>query len=118
MAGSHRAQRLTAPSAEQKMVSEKDILRALRVVNDPEVGVNIVDLGLVYGTEVDGNTVRILMTMTTPACPMHSYLTEEVREAILSQEKDVEKVDVQLVWDPPWSPQMISEEGRRRLGWQ
>lgn len=100
------------------MVSEEDILRALRAVNDPEVGVNIVDLGLVYSTEIHGPTVRILMTMTTPACPMHSYLTEEVREAILAQWEEVEEVMVQLVWDPPWSPQMISQEGRRQLGWQ
>lgn len=100
------------------MASEEDILRTLRTVNDPEVGVNIVDLGLIYGTEIRGDTVRIVMTMTTPACPMHSYLTEEVREAILIQEEDVEKVDVQLVWDPPWSPRMISERGKRQLGWQ
>lgn len=118
MASSDRAQRLTAPSTESKMVSEEDILRALRAVNDPEVGVNIVDLGLVYSIEVHSGRVRIVMTMTTPACPMHSYLTEEVREAILSQQEDVEKVDVQLVWDPPWSPQMISKEGKRRLGWR
>ncbi len=100
------------------MASEEDILQTLRTVNDPEVGVNIVDLGLIYSMEVHGDTVRIVMTMTTSACPMHSYLTEEVREAILIQEEDVEKVDVQLVWDPPWSPQMISEKGRRQLGWQ
>jgi metal-sulfur cluster biosynthetic enzyme len=100
------------------MVSEEDILRALRAVNDPEVGVNIVDLGLIYSTEIHGDKVRIVMTMTTPACPMHSYLTEEVREAILIQDEEVGKVDVELVWDPPWSPQMISEAGRRQLGWQ
>ncbi len=100
------------------MVTEKDILRILRAVRDPEVGVNIVDLGLIYSTEVDGEKVRIVMTITTPACPMHSYLTEEVREAILSGNEEVETVDVELVWDPPWSPQMISEEGRRQLGWQ
>lgn len=99
------------------MVSEQNILQALRGVNDPEVGVNIVDLGLVYSTEVVGDKVRILMTMTTPACPMHSYLTEEVREAILNQNEEVEEVNVDLVWDPPWSPQMISENGKRQLGW-
>jgi metal-sulfur cluster biosynthetic enzyme len=64
-----------------------------------------------------GDKVRILMTMTTPACPMHSYLTEEVRNAILSQHEEVEDVNVELVWDPRWSPQMISEKGKRQLGW-
>jgi len=100
------------------MASEGDILRALRAVNDPEVGVNIVDLGLIYSTEIHGAAVRIVMTMTTPACPMHSYLSEEVREAILAQEEDIDEVEVTVVWDPPWSPRMISEAGRRQLGWQ
>jgi metal-sulfur cluster biosynthetic enzyme len=99
------------------MVSEEDILQTLHGVNDPEVGVNIVDLGLVYATEIQGDNVRVVMTMTTPACPMHSYLTEEVREAILGQYDGVENVSVELVWDPPWSPQMISENGKRQLGW-
>ena len=99
------------------MMSEKDILQTLHGVNDPEVGVNIVDLGLVYSAEIQGDNVRIVMTMTTPACPMHSYLTEEVREAILVQYEGVENVSVELVWDPPWSPQMISEKGKRQLGW-
>jgi metal-sulfur cluster biosynthetic enzyme len=99
------------------MVSEQDILQTLRGVNDPEVFVNVVDLGLIYSTEIKGDNVRIVMTMTTPACPMHSYLTEEVREAILSQYAEVENVGVQLVWEPAWSPQMISESGKRQLGW-
>lgn len=100
------------------MIREADILQALRAVNDPEVGVNIIDLGLVYSTEIDKDGVRVVMTMTTPACPMHSYLTEEVREAILSRfEEEVASVKVELVWDPPWSPQMISESGKRQLGW-
>ncbi len=99
------------------MVSEEHILQTLRGVTDPEVGVNIVDLGLVYSAEAQGDNVRIVMTMTTPACPMHSYLTEEVREAVLVQYEEVENVSVELVWDPPWSPQMISEKGKRQLGW-
>ncbi|MHB2029505.1 MAG: metal-sulfur cluster assembly factor [Acidimicrobiales bacterium] len=99
------------------MLTEIGILQTLRGVNDPEVGVNIVDLGLVYSAEMRGDSVRIVMTMTTPACPMHSYLTEEVREAILVQYEEVENVSVELVWDPPWSPQMISEKGKRQLGW-
>ncbi|MGH7906124.1 MAG: metal-sulfur cluster assembly factor [Candidatus Binataceae bacterium] len=98
-------------------MTRNDILQALHAVNDPEVGVNIVDLGLIYSTDIHDNLVRVVMTMTTPACPMHSYLTEEVREAILSRYEDVEEVNVELVWDPPWSSQMISEEGKRQLGW-
>lgn len=99
------------------MPREEEILQVLRAVRDPEVGVNIVDLGLVYSTEVAGDRVRIVMTMTTPACPMHSYLTEDVRDASLGQFEEIEHVDVELVWDPPWSPQMISERERHELGW-
>lgn len=99
-------------------MTEAEVPRALHQVIDPEVGVNIADLGLVYSTESADSCVKIVMKMTTPACPMHSYLTEQVRVVIQSQIEDVEKVDVALVWDPPWSPQMISQPGRRQLGWQ
>jgi metal-sulfur cluster biosynthetic enzyme len=100
------------------MIGESDILGALRGVYDPEVGINVVDLGLIYSIEVNGADVRVVMTMTTPACPMHAYLTEEVRESILCQFERIENVVVELVWDPPWSPKMISERARRQLGWQ
>jgi metal-sulfur cluster biosynthetic enzyme len=100
------------------MLTEQRILETLRAVNDPEVGVNIVDLGLIYSVEIHGANVRVTMTMTTPACPMHSYLREEVSDTILSQHEEVESVDVDLVWEPPWSPQMISAQGRRQLGWR
>jgi metal-sulfur cluster biosynthetic enzyme len=98
--------------------TEKDVLRVLRQVNDPEVGVNIVDLGLIYSTDISGRRVRIAMTMTTPACPMHSYLTEEVRAVLLDELEGLDAVEVQLVWEPPWSPAMISEAGKRQLGWR
>lgn len=97
-------------------MTEGDIIAALQGVTDPEVGVNIVDLGLVYSTEINGDKVRVVMTMTTPACPMHSYLTQEVRAAILDRFERVAGVDVDLVWDPPWSPRMISAKGKRQLG--
>ena len=99
-------------------MTEADIIAALQGVNDPEVGVNIVDLGLVYSTEIDGDKVRIVMTMTTPACPMHSYLTQEVRAAIMDRFEGISGVNVDLVWDPPWSPRMISAKGKRQLGWE
>lgn len=99
-------------------MTEDDIIAALQEVNDPEVGVSIVDLGLVYSTEINGDKVRIVMTMTTPACPMHSYLTQQVRAAIVDRFERVASVDVDLVWDPPWSPRMISPKGKRQLGWE
>jgi metal-sulfur cluster biosynthetic enzyme len=100
------------------MPAEREILRTLQGVSDPEVGVNIVDLGLIYSIEIDGDRVSIVMTMTTPACPMHSYLIQEVRETILAEFEEVAEVEVRVVWEPVWSPKMISERGRRQLGWQ
>ncbi len=73
---------------------------------------------LIYSNQTDGKRVRVVTTMTTPACTMQGYLIEEVREAILGELEDVAKVDVELVWEPAWSPRMISEQGRRQLGWQ
>jgi metal-sulfur cluster biosynthetic enzyme len=98
-------------------MTEQEVLRVLQQVDDPEVGVNIVDLGLVYSIQITAGQVRITMTMTTPACPMHSYLSEEVRAAIFNEFEEAESVEVEIVWDPPWSSMMISDDGRRQLGW-
>jgi len=86
-------------------------------VIDPELGINIVDLGLVYSAEVLGNRARVVMTMTTPACPMHAYLTQRARSMLIARFDDLEEVNVELAWDPPWGPQMMSPAARKQLGW-
>ncbi len=90
---------------------------ALREVIDPEVGVNVYDLGLIYDVlaSEEGN-LQVRMTMTTPACPVGSLLADQVRDALQSLEQ-VREVEVELVWDPPWSPERMSEAARRQLGW-
>ena len=92
---------------------------ALRKVIDPEVGMNIVDLGLIYniGMAVDGSSVSVEMTMTSPACPMGEMIVEDV-ESVLAEElpAHVER-EVKLVWDPPWSPEQMSDEARKHYGW-
>ena len=93
------------------------VRNALREVIDPELGVNIVDLGLVYGVDVDGARVRVTMTMTSPACPLGDHLKDLVGSSIRARVPDVEDVEVELVWDPPWIPELMSEEARRQLGW-
>ena len=98
------------------MATEPDIREALRQVLDPEIGVNIVDLGLVYRIEVDGARVRIAMTMTSPACPLADYLRELVTSAIRDRLPDVVNVDIVVEWEPPWDPDMMSDEARRQLG--
>lgn len=98
------------------MITQDAVLDALRDVYDPEIPVNIVDLGLIYGLElVDDDKVHITMTMTFPGCPASAYLHEEVRMRVESM-GGVDSVDVTVVWDPPWSPDMIAPQAKRMLG--
>jgi metal-sulfur cluster biosynthetic enzyme len=99
------------------LISEGTVREALREVIDPELGVNVVDLGLIYGIAVDGQRVRVTMTLTTPGCPLHDTITEAVNEAVPFYIPGVESVDVNLVWDPPWSPEMMTEVGKQEIGW-
>ena len=98
------------------MATETDIREALRHVDDPEIGVNIVDLGLVYRIELEGARVRIAMTMTSPACPLVDYLKDLVTSAIRERVPDVMDVDITIEWEPPWDPDMMSDEARHQLG--
>ena len=97
------------------MATDTDIREALRHVVDPEIGVNIVDLGLVYRIEVEGARARIAMTMTSPACPLVDYLKDLVTSAIRQHVPDVVHVDIDIEWEPPWDPDMMSDEARRQL---
>jgi metal-sulfur cluster biosynthetic enzyme len=92
------------------------VLAELRAVIDPELGVNIVDLGLVYGSRVESGVARITMTTTTPACPIGSYLEQEIRRALLGLDGVID-VDVVLTHEPPWSPELMSDEAKIELGW-
>ncbi len=89
----------------------------LREVIDPELGINIVDLGLVYDVRVDEGVARVRMTLTTPGCPLGAYIDDEVRSCLWGA-PGVDDVDVQLVWDPPWHPDQMSDEAKRQLGWR
>lgn len=99
------------------LVNEERIMAALYEVLDPEIGINIVDLGLVYGTRVDDGIVTVTMTLTTPGCPLHATVREAVDRAVRTFVPGVDDVVVNLVWEPPWSPQLITAEGRAQLGW-
>jgi len=99
------------------MVSEKLILTALKHVLDPEIGVNIVDLGLVYEVKVENGDVYIKMTMTTPGCPLHESISKGAEEAV-RQLPGVENVKVDLVWQPAWTPERMSDWARKQLGWK
>ena len=95
---------------------ENEIYELLKTVMDPEVELDIINLGLVYNILYDGDKdVRIEMTLSTPACPLGDAITDNVKNVIIKHYPDF-NVDVQLVFDPPWDASMISEEGRQRLG--
>lgn len=96
-------------------VTEAHVKETLKQVYDPELGVNIVDLGLVYGIDVQGDSLHILMTLTTPGCPLHDTIVGGVRRA-LAGAIDPEKLTVELVWEPRWSPEMMAAGARAQLG--
>jgi|ThiBioDrversion2_1041553.scaffolds.fasta_scaffold120470_2 metal-sulfur cluster biosynthetic enzyme len=100
------------------IMTESGVLDALRSVIDPELGINVVDLGLVYGAAIEAGRVSIDLTMTTPSCPLGDFLKDEASDAIRRHFPDVAAVEVNLVWEPPWGPERISAEGKRALGWQ
>jgi metal-sulfur cluster biosynthetic enzyme len=97
--------------------NQEQIRMALMEVNDPEIGINIVDLGLVYGIDVSSAGIHIKMTMTTPACPLHAYLSKASEEAIRSHFPNVNAVHIEFVWEPPWDAARMSPAARKQLGW-
>jgi metal-sulfur cluster biosynthetic enzyme len=96
-------------------MTEKDIRGALYDVIDPELGVNIVDLGLVYRVDVDGRAARITMTMTSPACPLRDYLQDLVESTVTARVPDAESITVEIVTEPPWTEDLMSDAARRQL---
>lgn len=94
------------------MVTKEEVMGALEKVIDPEIGLSVVDMGLIYGVTVENDEVKIKMTLTTPGCPLGAILVREVEDAV-AKVAGVKKVEVKLVWDPPWSPEMMKKpEGK------
>ncbi len=99
------------------MLTRELILEKIKPIEDPEINIGVVDLGLIYDVAIfDGKNIEITMTLTTPACPYGPILVSKVEEAIKSIE-GVEKVTIYTVWDPPWNPiEMASESAKNELG--
>jgi len=95
-------------------LNEPLVLDALRQVIDPEIGCNIVDLGLIYGVGITGAMVTVQMTLTTPGCPMSESIAQGAQWAVRGI-AGVEEAVVELVWDPPWHPSMMTETGRAAI---
>jgi len=94
---------------------KEHVLEALRNVHDPELGINIVDLGLVYGVELEGDTVHVTYTLTTMGCPIGPLIEAEMRR-FLSGVPGITEVNAEMVLRPPWTPEMMSEEAKAALG--
>jgi metal-sulfur cluster biosynthetic enzyme len=98
-------------------MTEDEIREALKTVEDPEAGMSIVDLGLVYRISVESGKVCVDMTMTSPACPVAPYIVDESIAAIRAVAPEGTDVQVDLVWEPPWTPERMSPEAQGRFGW-
>jgi metal-sulfur cluster biosynthetic enzyme len=97
------------------MISEELVTEALKEIYDPELHYNIVDLGLVYDVDVKDGDIHIVMTLTTPACPIGPMIIDQIQETVRAL-PGVKDVDVELTFDPMWSPELMSEEARADLG--
>lgn len=101
----------------QTFMTEEMVLTAIKAVIDPELGLNIVDLGLIYSVDIaEDGRIAITMTLTTPGCPLHASFAQEIERVLWQSIPDLTGIQVELVWDPPWNPVMISPEGRTLLG--
>jgi metal-sulfur cluster biosynthetic enzyme len=97
------------------MPTKEDIVEALRAVEDPELGMDIVELGLLYDVEVEGPKIKVIHTLTSMGCPVGPMIQENI-DQIARAMPDVEEVEVELTWDPPWSPEKMSDDAKFILG--
>lgn len=96
------------------MATEEQVMDALREVYDPEIPINVVDLGLIYGIDIQDSSVHVKMTMTMRGCPLYGVMMAQAKAKVEALD-GVEAANVELVWDPPWTPDRISPELRRRM---
>lgn len=97
------------------MVSQESVLEAIKQIIDPEIGINIVDMGLIYDVDVNGTTVDISMTLTSPSCPAGGQIVNGTQH-VTQQMDGVDEVNVNVVWTPRWSMEMMSEDAKDELG--
>lgn len=102
-------------AARVKQLTEQEVYDALRECYDPEIPVNIVDLGLIYDIKIIDDWVGVKMTLTAPGCPAHTWISQNVQNRLL-QMPGVKDADVRIVWEPMWNPSMMSDEAKKVLG--
>jgi metal-sulfur cluster biosynthetic enzyme len=97
------------------MATKEEVVQALRQVEDPELGMDIVDLGLMYDVEVEDGNVKVIHTLTSMGCPVGPMIQQQIDDVVRAL-PGVSEVDVELTWDPPWSPDKMSEDAKFILG--
>ncbi|MEE9325366.1 MAG: iron-sulfur cluster assembly protein [Dehalococcoidia bacterium] len=99
-------------------ITKEAVIEALKNVYDPEIPVvSIVDLGLIYDVQINDGNVDVKMTLTAQGCPMHTQISATATQAVYTV-PGVKEANVEVVWDPPWTPERITEDGKKALGWQ
>jgi len=97
------------------MVTQEQVYEVLRNCYDPEIPVNVVDLGLIYDVAVNEDNVSVVMTLTARGCPLHSFISQEIQTRVAAI-PGVKSANVQVVWDPPWDPSRLSDAAKKILG--
>ena len=116
-AGEMQLRHPVQPGEAEATIVAEDVIDSLKLVLDPEVGINVVDLGLIYGVTVRDRDVHIEMTLTTPGCPLHATIEQAVRRVLETRHPGIGGIDLELVWEPAWDVERITPEGRAELGW-
>jgi len=97
-------------------MDKQEVLERLKSVVDPELGIDVVNLGLIYDLQIEGDSVRVKMTLTSPFCPLGPFIVQNVEQTLRSI--GFKNVDVEIVYDPPWTPSRMSGEAKKKLGWE
>tara|TARA_Y100001970_G_scaffold24032_1_gene28423 strand:- start:5245 stop:5589 length:345 start_codon:yes stop_codon:yes gene_type:complete len=96
-------------------INKEDVVSILKECYDPEIPIDLWNLGLIYDIKIENGDINITMSLTTPGCTMGQYMADDIKTKLLNLE-NVKTVDVQVVFDPPWQPEMMTDEGRQKLG--
>ena len=110
-----KADDTSEPESSPKELTPESVLEVLGEVYDPEIPIDIVNLGLIYGVDIEGSHVHIRMTMTAPGCPASTQIAGESK-ILVEDMAGVESVEIEIVWDPPWDPSKMSEEAQQSMG--
>ena len=99
-----------------KQINKENIIEILQECYDPEIPIDLWNLGLIYNISIEDNDIDITMSLTTPGCTMGQYMADDIKSKLIEQLENVKNVIVEVVFDPPWQPEMMTDEGRKKLG--